>query len=63
MTYGWNIEMQIKAVQDGLRIVEVPVDYRRRIGGRSKVSGNFGASIKAALRIFGVLLRTRRIEK
>lgn len=58
MTYGWNLEMQIKAVQMKLRIVEVPVDYRCRIGGESKVSGNLSASIKTALRIFLVLIRT-----
>ncbi len=59
MTYGWNLEMQIKAVQAKLRILEVPVAYRCRIGGESKVSGNFSASLKAATRIFAVLLRTR----
>jgi glycosyltransferase involved in cell wall biosynthesis len=59
MTYGWNLEMQIKAVQMGLRIVEVPVNYRRRMGGVSKVSGNFSASVKAAWRILGVLVRVR----
>jgi len=60
MTYGWNLEMQIKAVQMGLRIVEVPVNYRRRMGGVSKVSGNFSASVKAAWRILGVLVRVRK---
>jgi len=60
MTYGWNLEMQIKAVQMKLRILEVPVAYRCRMGGESKVSGNVWASIKAAVRIFGVLIRTRR---
>ena len=59
MTYGWNLEMQIKAVQMKLRILEVPVDYRCRIGGVSKVSGDFRASVKTAVRIFAVLLRTR----
>jgi glycosyltransferase involved in cell wall biosynthesis len=59
MTYGWNLEMQIKAVQRKLRILEVPVDYRCRIGGESKVSGSFSASVKTAIRIFAVLLRTR----
>jgi glycosyltransferase involved in cell wall biosynthesis len=58
MTYGWNLEMQIKAVQRKLRILEVPVDYRCRIGGESKVSGSFSASVKTAIRIFAVLLRT-----
>ena len=60
MTYGWNLEMQIKAVQQKLRILELPVPYRCRIGGESKVSGNLSASFKAATRIFGVLIRTRR---
>lgn len=59
MTYGWNLEMQIKALKMGLRVVEIPVDYRCRIGGVSKVSGNAWASVKAALRILGVLGRIR----
>ena len=58
MTYGWNLEMQIKACQHGLRIREIPVRYRRRIGGASKVSGNLRASIRAAFRILQVLFRT-----
>jgi hypothetical protein len=57
-TYGWNLEMQIKAVQHKLRIREIPVDYRNRIGGASKVSGNLRGSLKAALRILAVLFRT-----
>ncbi len=59
MTFGWNLEMQIKAVKMGLRVKEVPVDYRNRIGGESKVSGNLAASVKAAWRIFGVFWRVR----
>lgn len=59
MTYGWNLEMQIKAVQMGLRVMEVPVDYRCRIGGESKVSGNLGASLKAGAKILGVFWRVR----
>jgi len=57
MTYGWNLEMQVEAKVRGLRIVEVPVDCRRRFAGTSKVSGNLGASVKAAWRIMGVLTR------
>ena len=57
LTYGWNLEMQIKAAQHKLRIVEIPVDYRNRIGGESKVSGDFRASLKAATRILEVLFR------
>jgi glycosyltransferase involved in cell wall biosynthesis len=60
MTYGWNLEMQIRAVLLGLRVKEVPVDYRRRIAGESKVSGNWGASWKAGTRILGVLRRVRK---
>jgi glycosyltransferase involved in cell wall biosynthesis len=59
MTFGWNLEMQIKAVKMGLRIREIPVDYGCRIGGVSKVSGDLRASMKAALRIFGVFWRVR----
>jgi glycosyltransferase involved in cell wall biosynthesis len=59
LTYGWNLEMQVKAARHKLRIVEIPVDYRRRVGGTSKVSGNLWASAKAATRILAVLFRTR----
>ena len=48
--YGWTIEMQIKAVRAGLRIEEVPVPYRRRIG-QSKISGTFLGSMKAGYKI------------
>ena len=57
LTYGWNLEMQIKAAQHGLRILEVPVSYRKRVGGESKVAGNFAASLRAAVRILEVLFR------
>ena len=56
-TYGWNLEMQIKAAQHRLRVREITVDYRRRIGGVSKVSGDWRASLKAATRILEVLFR------
>jgi glycosyltransferase involved in cell wall biosynthesis len=63
MTYGWNLEMQIKTCQYGLRIVEIPVDYRKRFGGTSKVSGDWRASVKAAVRILEVLLRTGMLRR
>lgn len=59
ITYGWNLEMQIKALKMRLRVVEIPVNYRCRIGGQSKVSGNAWASMKAGVRILGVLARVR----
>ncbi|NNE45627.1 MAG: glycosyltransferase family 2 protein [Rhodothermales bacterium] len=49
-TYGWTIEMQIKAVRAGLRCMEVPVSYRRRIGV-SKVTGTVSGTVKASLKI------------
>jgi glycosyltransferase involved in cell wall biosynthesis len=50
-TYGWNIEMQMKAARAGLGILELPVPYRRRAGGSSKVAGSFRGSVRAAWRI------------
>jgi hypothetical protein len=50
-TYGWNLEMQMQAARAGLRIIEIPVDHRRRAGGVSKVSGNVRGTIAAAVRI------------
>ena len=51
MTYGWNLEMQMRAARCGLRILEVPVAHRCRLGGASKVSGSVAGTLKAALRI------------
>ncbi|HEV2551724.1 MAG TPA: glycosyltransferase family 2 protein [Stellaceae bacterium] len=51
MTYGWNLEMQMKAARAGLSILEVPIAHRRRTGGASKVSGTVLGTIKASLRI------------
>ena len=47
MTYGWPTEMIRNAARAGGRVIEVPVDYRRRAAGQSKVSGNLRASAKA----------------
>ena len=49
--------MQMKVARQKLRVREIPVDYQCRIAGVSKVSGDFRASIKAAVRILGVVLR------
>ena len=45
-TYGWTVEMQIKAVKNRLKYMEVPVNYKTRIG-KSKVSGTIKGSVKA----------------
>ncbi len=51
MTYGWNLEMQMKAARSGLRILEIPVPYARRAGGRSKVAGSLKGTFRAGSRI------------
>lgn len=56
-TYGWNLEMQMRAAQRGLRIREIPVSYRKRAGGQSKVAGSLSGSLRAAIRIVQTLLR------
>ncbi|EMR00689.1 glycosyltransferase family 2 protein [Cesiribacter andamanensis] len=58
-TYGWTVEMQIKAAKQGLRNREVPVTYRRRIG-RSKVSGTLKGVIGAGYKILWTLFRYSR---
>lgn len=47
--FGWNIEMQMKAAQQKLRIREIELPYRKRIAGTSKVSGNLHNSIRAGI--------------
>jgi glycosyltransferase involved in cell wall biosynthesis len=56
-TYGWNLEMQMRVARAGLRIFELPVAHRRRVGGASKVSGNLRGTIKASWRILATLTR------
>jgi glycosyltransferase involved in cell wall biosynthesis len=56
-TYGWNLEMQMLVAQRGARILEIPVNHRRRRGGVSKVSGTFSGTIRAALRIVATFCR------
>ena len=55
-TYGWTVEMQVKAARQGLRTVEVPVRYRRRIG-TSKVSGTVRGTIGAGYKILWTIFR------
>jgi glycosyltransferase involved in cell wall biosynthesis len=56
-TYGWNLEMQMRAAAAGWRILEIPVDHRRRRGGVSKVSGDVVAGLNAAWKITTTFLR------
>lgn len=54
--FGWTIEMQVRAVKQGLRWLEIPVSYRRRIG-KSKVSGTVKGTIKAGAKILYIIGR------
>ncbi len=63
MTYGWNIEMQMKAARAGLRILEVPVPYRCRSGGESKVAGSLRGTIRAGGRIVSTFARVAMSPK
>jgi glycosyltransferase involved in cell wall biosynthesis len=56
-TYGWNLEMQMKAARAKLRILEIPVNHRRRAGGESKVSGTLRGTFVAGARIIATLVR------
>ena len=56
-TYGWNLEMQMRAARAGLRILEIPVDHRCRTGGESKVSGTLRGTFVAGTRIIATLFR------
>ena len=49
--YGWTMEMQIKALRKKLKITEIPVRYRERYSGKSKVTGSFWGGLKAFLKI------------
>ena len=55
-TYGWTVEMQLKAAKQGLRCMEIPVNYRRRIG-KSKVSGTVKGTILAGYKILWTIFK------
>ena len=61
--YGWTVEMQIKAMQHGLKVVETPVDTRKRRYGRSKVGGTVRGVVGASAGILGVIARLWVEEK
>ena len=55
-TWGWTVEMQVKAVRHRLVTREIPVTYRRRAAGRSKISGTIVGSVRAGSKILFVIL-------
>ncbi|MBI4861764.1 MAG: glycosyltransferase family 2 protein [Candidatus Riflebacteria bacterium] len=61
-TYGWNVEMQMKALRHGLRILEVPADYRCRTGV-SKISGTLRGTVGAGYKIISTILYYGLIDR
>ena len=57
--FGWTVEMQARAAACGVRTVEVPVSYRRRRLGRSKIAGTVWGSARAGAKILATLVRVR----
>jgi glycosyltransferase involved in cell wall biosynthesis len=57
--FGWTVEMQARAARAGLAQCEVPVSYRRRRHGRSKIAGTLGGSVRAGWKILATLARVR----
>jgi glycosyltransferase involved in cell wall biosynthesis len=55
--YGWNVEMQLKALKNGLRVLEVPVDCRSRVAGTSKISGSLRAAAKCGAKMMLATVR------
>jgi glycosyltransferase involved in cell wall biosynthesis len=57
MTYGWNLEMQMRAAKLALRVLEIPVPYGVRVSGESKVSGHFATSLRVGVRLASTFMR------
>ena len=53
--FGWTVEMQVRAIEEGLKVCEIPVNYRPRQGGRSKISGTISGSVQAGTIILSTL--------
>lgn len=55
--FGWNVEMQVRALEAGATLVEIPVIYHPRMAGRSKISGNWMGILRAGAGILGITAR------
>ena len=58
--FGWNVEMQVRAVEQGVRWVELPASYHPRRAGRSKISGSFAGTLRAARGMMGMIIKLWR---
>lgn len=61
--FGWNVEMQVRAIEAGLRIAELPVRFRPRRAGESKISGNLTGTLRAAWGILAMMFRLWRTRR
>jgi len=59
-TYGWNLEMQMRAARAGLRILELPVAHRHRAGGASKVAGSLRGTLRATCNLASTFVRVAK---
>jgi glycosyltransferase involved in cell wall biosynthesis len=59
-TYGWNLEMQMRAARANLRILELPVAHRHRAGGTSKVAGSLRGTLRASWNLATTFVRVAR---
>ena len=57
LSYGWNLEMQMRVARTGLRVLELPVPYRRRVGGKSKVGGSLRGTLVAGYQLVTTFAR------
>ena len=57
LAFGWTVEMQVRALEEGILVCEVPVSYHKRAAGENKVSGNLKASLKAGFVILATVFR------
>ncbi len=63
MTFGWPVEMLVKAARARYRILELPIHYRKRSHGRSKVAGTINGSMRAAYYMLSTTLRYARVRR
>ena len=62
-SFGWNVEMQVRAIEHGFRIVELPVTYHPRAAGESKISGSFLGTIRAGHSILLMMMKLRLTKR
>lgn len=61
--FGWNVEMQVRAIERGMKMIELPVAYHPRRAGQSKISGNWLGTVRAARGILAMIFKLWRTRK